>query len=228
MKPIFSASLMCMNFLNASQDLYELNKGCDMLHADVMDGHFAKNLTLSPDFIKAAKSVSNVPLDVHLMVEHPEQYLDTLIAIGVDYLSLHIETINSNAFRLMRKIKDAGIKFGLVVNPATPLEATRNLLLDVDLLTIMTVDIGYAGQAFIPQMLDKIALARDLKLKHGYNYIIQVDGACGPKTYDLLWRAGAVAFVVGTSGLFGRKDTISASCKLMREEFSAIVKEVNS
>jgi len=223
MKPLFSASLMCMDFLNVGKDLDELNKGCDMLHADVMDGHFAKNLTLSPDFIRDVKSVSNIPIDVHLMVETPEQYVGSLIDMKVDYISVHLETVNVNAFRLMRKIKAAGIGFGLVINPATPIETAEYLLAEVDLLTIMTVDIGYAGQAFIPQMLDKIQRASELKEKHGYDYIIQVDGACGPKTYDSLWQAGATSFVVGTSGLFGRKETIAASCVLMREEFETIV-----
>ena len=224
MKPLFAASLMCMNFLDVREELEELNKGCDLLHADVMDGHFAKNLTLSPDFIRAVKSVSHLPIDAHLMVEHPEQYLDGLIDIGVDYISLHLETINVNAFRLMRKIKGAGIKFGLVLNPATPIEAAQHLLSEVDLLTIMTVDVGYAGQAFIPQMLDKIEQANRLKESHGYGYIIQVDGGCGPKTYRDLWQAGARAFVLGTSGLFGRKETIAASCELMREEFDEAIK----
>jgi len=224
MKPLFAASLMCMNFLDVRAELEELNKGCDLLHADVMDGHFAKNLTLSPDFIRAVKSVSHLPIDAHLMVEYPEQYLDGLIDIGVDYISLHLETINVNAFRLMRRIKEAGIKFGLVLNPATPIEAAQYLLSEVDLLTIMTVDVGYAGQAFIPQMLDKIEQANALKEKHGYDYLIQVDGGCGPKTYRTLWQAGARAFVLGTSGLFGRKDTIAASCGLMREEFDAAIK----
>jgi len=223
MKPIFSASLMCMSFLNVEKDLHALSKGCNMFHADVMDGHFAKNLSLSPDFIRDVKSVSNMPIDVHLMVENPEQYIETLIEIGVDYISLHLETINVNAFRLMRKIKEAGVGFGLVMNPATPLEAAQHLLSVVDLLTIMTVDVGYAGQAFIPQMLDKIKKANDLKKKYEYSFIIQVDGACGPKTYNFLWQAGAVSFVVGTSGLFGRRNTISASCALMREEFTAAV-----
>jgi len=223
MEPIFSASLMCMSFLNVERDLHDLNKGCNMLHADVMDGHFAKNLTLSPDFIRDVRSVSSIPIDVHLMVQNPEQYLDTLIDIGVSFISVHLETINVNAFRLMRKIKEAGIGFGLALNPATPIEAAQHLLSEIDLLTIMTVDVGYAGQAFIPQMLDKIEKANDLKKKYDHSYIIQIDGACGPKTYDLLWQAGATSFVVGTSGLFGRKDTIPASCALMREEFAAVV-----
>jgi len=224
MKPLFAASLMCMNFLDVRADLVELNKGCDLLHADIMDGHFAKNLTLSPDFVRAIKSASTLPIDAHLMVEHPEQYLDGLIDIGVDYISLHLETINVNAFRLMRRIKEAGIKFGLVLNPATPIEEAQHLLSEVDMLTIMTVDVGYAGQAFIPQMLDKIEQAKRLKETHGYDYIIQVDGGCGPKTYRELWEAGATAFVLGTSGLFGRKDTIAESCTLMREEFDAAIK----
>lgn len=221
MKPIFAASLMCMDFLHVEQDLKALDAGCSMLHADVMDGHFAKNITLSPDFIRVVKSAAKLPVDAHLMVTDPDNYLDALTSAEVDYISLHLETINVNAFRLMRKIKDAGCKFGLVLNPATPLSAAEHLLAETDLLTIMTVDVGYAGQPFIAAMLEKIAMAKRLQTEKGYSYIIQVDGGCGPKTYQELWQAGATAFVMGSSGLFGRADTLAEACALMKREFAA-------
>ena len=222
-KPLFGASLMCMDLLHVKREVIDLNNGCDILHADVMDGHFASNLTLSPDFIKAVKSCATLPIDVHLMVNKPEAYIDTLLAIKVDYISVHLETISNDAFRILRKIKAGGAKFGLALNPATPLESASLLLSEVDLLTIMTVDVGFAGQAFIPQMLEKIKKAKELKEKQGHNYIIQIDGACGPKTYNDLWQAGAEAFVMGTSGLFGRADTLAQGCALMRQEFDTAI-----
>lgn len=224
MKPIFSASLMCMDFLHVEEDLKALEKGCCMFHADIMDGHYAKNITLSPDFIRAVKSIARLPVDAHLMVTDPDNYLDTLIKIKVDYLSLHLETINNNAFRLMRKIKQAGIKFGLVLNPATPIAAAEYLLSEIDLLTIMTVDVGYSSQPFISPMLEKITKARQLKEQKGCSYIIQADGGCGPGTYGDLWKAGTEAFVMGTTGLFGRGNTIAQGCEIMRREFKEAIK----
>lgn len=226
MSPLFSASLMCMNFLYIKDELVTLDKGCDLLHADVMDGHFANNLALSTDFIKIIKSNSQLPVDVHLMVKYPNSFIDTLLSMNVDYISVHFETISNDAFRILRKIKAGGAKFGLVLNPSTPIEHAQLLLDEVDLLTLMTVDVGFAGQTFIPQMLSKIEKAHELKQQHGYGYIIQVDGACGPKTYNSLWQAGAESFVMGTSGLFGRLPSLADSCELMRREFDQITQRV--
>lgn len=219
-KPMFSPSLMCLDFLDIKNQIEILNKCCDMYHADIMDGHFAKNITLSVDIIKAIIKVATLPFDVHLMVETPNDYIDPLADIDVDTISLHAETIQRDSYRIIRRIKDLGCKFGVVVCPATPLSMVQWYLDQVDILTIMTVEVGYAGQKFIPQMIDKIAEANTLLIENDYHYIIQVDGAIGKDTYKPLYDAGTRLFVMGTSGLFKHGVELSKACQIMKEEFT--------
>lgn len=219
-KPMFSPSLMCLDFLDIKNQIEILNKCCDMYHADIMDGHFAKNITLSVDIIKAIMKVATLPFDVHLMVETPNDYIDPLADIGVGTISLHAETIQKDSYRIIRRIKDLGCKFGVVVCPATPLSLVRWYLDQVDILTIMTVEVGYAGQKFIPQMIDKIAEANELLSEKDYHYIIQVDGAIGKATYKPLYDAGTRLFVMGTSGLFKQGIELSKACQIMKDEFT--------
>ena len=218
-KPLFSPSLMCLDFLEIRHQIEILNKHCDMLHADMMDGHFAKNITLSVDLIKAILSVAEIPVEAHLMVTSPNDYIEALAAAGVDTISLQAETIQRESYRIIRKIKDLGCKVGIVLCPATPLSMADWYLDQIDILTIMTVEVGYAGQQFIPRMIEKIADAKKLQVEKDYHYIIQVDGAIGKKNYKALYEAGARAFVLGTSGLFKPGIELSKGCELMKEEF---------
>lgn len=219
-KPLFSPSLMCLDFLEIGNQIEVLNKHCDMLHADIMDGHFAKNITLSVDLIRAIQSVAEIPLEAHLMVTDPDDYIDALAKIGVDTISLHAETIQTYSYRIIRKIKDLGCKVGIVLCPATPLSLADWYLDQIDIMTIMTVEVGYAGQKFIPRMIDKIAEASKLREEKGYHYLIQVDGAIGPKNYKVLYEAGVRAFVLGTSGLFRPGVDLGESCLNMKKEFT--------
>ena len=221
-KPLFSPSLMCLDFLEIGNQIEILNRHCDMLHADIMDGHFAKNITLSVDLVKAIKSVATIPVEAHLMVTSPNDYIDALAEAGVETISLHAETIQRESYRIIRGIKDLGIKVGIVLCPATPLSMADWYLDQIDILTIMTVEVGYAGQKFIPRMFEKIAEARDLCLERNYHYVIQVDGAIGKKNYQPLYEAGARAFVVGTSGLFKPGIELEEACKLMKVEFTEV------
>jgi D-allulose-6-phosphate 3-epimerase len=223
MQPKFAASLMCMDLLHISQQLQILNRHCDLYHADIMDGHFCPNLTLSPDFIRAIRPAAALPIDVHLMVSTPNNYIDALAAAGADILSLHAECINTDAFRTIRRVKEAGCQFGVVLNPATPLCFVESYLDQVDILTIMTVDVGFAGQPFIPQMLDKIAKAQVLREEHGYHYLIQSDGANNAATYQPLYQAGVRSFVMGSSGLFRRDEDLESCCHMMKQEFHEAV-----
>lgn len=202
MKVMFSPSLMCMDLLNIKEQIEILNERADFYHVDIMDGHFVKNITLSPDFVKAISPVCKAPLDCHLMVTEPDNYIESLAAAGAAYICPHAETINSDAFRIINKIKSVGCKVGVVLNPATPLSYIKHYIHLLDKITIMTVDPGFAGQPFIREMLDKIREAKALKEENGYQYLIEVDGSCNESTFKDLYEAGTEVFIVGSSGLF--------------------------
>ena len=224
---LFAPTLMCMDIGDTKNQLAAFDRYCQLLHVDIMDGHFARNLTLGPDFVAQVKKLSSLPVDAHLMVEHPEEYIDVLAKAGADYITLHAEAIRNNSFRSIRRVQGAGCKVGIAICPATPIADIEAYAGEIDLLTVMTVEVGYAGQQFIPQMLSKIRAAARLREENGYRFVIQVDGAVGPKTYGPLYDSGARAFVMGTSGLFRPGcPTMDAACLRMREEFlQAITKE---
>lgn len=218
-RPAFAASLMCMDFLRMREQMEALNETVDFLHVDIMDGHFCKNITLSPDLVRTFASVAERPLDVHLMTIVPNDWIERVAEAGAGYISVHAETINTDAFRTLRGIEALGCKTGVVLNPATPLAWAEHYIGMVDMLTLMTVDVGYAGQPFIEQMLPKIAEARELKEKHGYHYSIQVDGSCNETTFKRLVEAGAEVLVLGTSGLFAYDVDVRIAYRKMLETY---------
>lgn len=222
---IFSASLMCMDFMSIRESLDILEQNCSMLHVDIMDGHFCSNLALSPGFIRAVRPNTKLGIEAHLMISRPEELLEELASAGTDLISLHAETINTSAFRIIRKVKELGCKVGIVLNPATPLEYVGPYLEQADVLTIMTVDVGYAGQPFIPEMLAKIRQAEQLRREHGYKYIIQSDGANNKRTYRALYEAGVRSFVMGSTGLFGLSTKLEEACMMMRNEFEQALRK---
>lgn len=201
-KPRFSISLMCLDFLDVRAQLAIFNRRADAYHVDIMDGHFAPNLAISPDMLRAFSRAGTLPMDVHLMTTDPNRWIDAVHEAGASIISPHAETINADAFRTLGRIRALGCGAGIVLNPATPLSAAETYLDRLDLVTIMTVDIGYAHQPFIEAMLRKVEQARNLKEQHGYGYTLQIDGACNEQTFDRLWNAGAEQFVMGGSGLF--------------------------
>lgn len=223
MKPLFNPSLMCMDLLNIKEQIEILNERADMYHVDIMDGHFVKNITLSPDFVKAISKVVKIPMDCHLMVTDPDDYIESLAKAGAGYICPHAETINSDAFRIINKIRANGCKVGVVLNPATPLSYIQHYIHLVDKLTIMSVDPGFAGQPFIREMLDKIAEAKRLKEEKGYKYIIEVDGSCNAGTFKDLAASGTECFIVGTSGLFNLDEDLTVAWDKMIENFNACV-----
>ena len=225
MKVEFSPSLMCMDFLKMEEQFNILNDKVDMYHIDIMDGHFCKNITLSPDLVKTFSKVAKKPMDVHLMTTNPTDWIEKVAEAGAEYISPHAETINGDAFRVMNMIKSLGCKTGVVLNPATPLSYVKHYLNRIDLLTIMTVDVGFAGQPFIEEMLDKIKEAKELKEKYGYTYKIQIDGSCNPKTYKRMYDAGAEVLIVGSSGLFGLNADLNKACDQMFEDFNRAIAE---
>ena len=222
-KHLFSPSLMCMNLMDIQNQLNVINQRADMVHIDIMDGHFVKNITLSPFFIEQIKKHTTVPIDAHLMVEKPSDFLDMVIEAGADYICPHAETINSEAFRIIDKIKSAGRKASVAINPSTPLSYIQHYIHHLDKITFMSVDPGFAGQKFIPEVLDKVREAKRLKEEKGYNYLIEIDGSCNERTFKILEQAGIEVFIVGTSGLFNLDSDLNRAWDKMMAQFNAQV-----
>lgn len=216
-----SPSLMCMNLMEIKQQLAVLNTRADFLHVDIMDGHYVKNITLSPFFIEQIRPHTPVAIDVHLMVEQPTDFIEAVANAGADYICPHAETINRDAFRVINLIRSLGKKPGVVLNPATPVSFIHHYLHLLDKITVMTVDPGYAGQPFIPEMVEKIRALSALKRAHGYHYLIELDGSCNQRTYRTLLEAGAEVLIVGTSGLFNLHDDLSTAWTMMRDSIDA-------
>lgn len=224
MKPTFSASLMCMDFLHVKNELEVLNNFVDYYHIDIIDGHYSKNLSLSPDLMKAFRKVVNKPMDVHLATTNPEDWIEVCANAGATYISPQAETINHHAFRVLNMIKSVGCKIGIVLNPATPLSYIKSYLGRVELLTIMTVDPGFPGQPFIDEMIEKIKEAAMLREENGYSFKIQVDGAVNKNTFKKLKDAGADVYVLGSSGLFNLNEDINLACNKAYENFAEVTK----
>ena len=220
MKPMFNPSLMCMDLLNIKEQIQILNKRADFYHVDIMDGHFVKNITLSPDFVKAIHPICDIPLDCHLMVTTPDDFIEPLAKAGAGFICPHAETINSEAFRIINKIHDNGCKVGVVLNPATPVSYIKHYIHKLDKITVMSVDPGFSGQPFIPEMLDKIRELKQLKEENGYNYLIEVDGSCNKRTFKQLTEAGTEVFVVGSTGLFGLDSNLETAWDKMIADFN--------
>ena len=198
----FSPSLLCMDLTKFNEQVDILNERADYYHVDIMDGHFVKNITLSPFFVEQLNKISKLPIDVHLMTEFPGDYIDELAKVGATYISPHAETINKDAFRIINRIKSLGCKVGIVLNPSTPVDWLEYYIHLIDKITVMTVDPGFAGQPFIPEMIEKIKKLKTLKEKNGYSYLIEIDGSCNERTFKRLTAAGAEILIVGSSGLF--------------------------
>jgi ribulose-phosphate 3-epimerase len=178
--------------------------GADWIHIDIMDGHFVPNLTFGPKVVETVRGLTSLPLDVHLMVEEPERMLDSFAAAGATGLTIHAEAA-PHLHRQICRIRELGCRAGVAINPATSLEAVREIAADVDLLLVMTVDPGFGAQEFIPTSLDKVRRARHLLDSVESRGALEVDGGVGRETIAALWRAGADTFVAGTA-VFGADD----------------------
>ena len=178
--------------------------GADWIHADVMDGHFVPNITIGPLIVEAVSRVTGLPIDVHLMIENPDNYISAFAEAGASYISVQVETcIHLN--RTVQRIKDCGARAGVVLNPATSLSSLEWILEDVDYVLIMSVNPGFGGQAFIPSSLDKIKALRQQIQNRGLSVLIEVDGGVNDNTIAAIASAGADVFVAG-SAIFGSKD----------------------
>lgn len=201
MKRRISASLLAADFCNLQSELERVNQA-DLLHIDVMDGNFVPNISFGLPIIEAAQRCSNLPLDIHLMIEKPERYLGALAALRPEIITVHYEAV-THLQRALVQIRELGVKAGVSLNPHTPLDGLKYLLDDLDLILIMTVNPGFGGQKFIPSMLEKI---QDCRERIGQRPIeLQVDGGVTVEKIPALARAGVTNFVAG-SAIFKAKN----------------------
>lgn len=191
-------SLLSADFANLQRDVQEVDQaGADWIHIDVMDGSFVPNLTFGPNLVQAIRPHTNLPLDVHLMVNQPEKFIAAFAKAGADCLSVQVES-TQHIHRAIQLIKDQGLKAGAVVNPGTPNQALTPLLRDLDYVLVMTVNPGFGGQAFIPTCLDKIGQLAQTRTKLGLDFEIQVDGGINDQTAKQAQDVGADIFVAGS------------------------------
>ncbi|OTN88962.1 ribulose-phosphate 3-epimerase [Enterococcus sp. 7E2_DIV0204] len=191
-------SILSADFANLERDIQLVEKlGADYIHVDVMDGQFVPNITLGPNVVSAIRPVTKLPLDVHLMIVQPENYIEAFAKAGADIITVHEES-TPHIHRAIQMIKASGVKAGVVINPGTPLSAIEYVLDLVDQVLIMTVNPGFGGQSFIESSLDKIAQLKEWKETKGYTYDIEVDGGIVPETAKLCKEAGANVFVAGS------------------------------
>ncbi|KAA9000150.1 ribulose-phosphate 3-epimerase [Affinibrenneria salicis] len=223
-----SPSLMCMDLLKFKEQIEFIDRHADYFHIDIMDGHFVPNLTLSPFFVSQVRRLASKPLDCHLMVTRPQDYIASLAAAGADFITLHPETINGQAFRLIDEIRRHGMKVGLILNPETAVESMKYYIHKADKITVMTVDPGFAGQPFIPEMLEKIAELKAWRAREGLAYEIEIDGSCNQGTWRRLIEAGADVLIVGSSGLFSYAPDIDAAWDTMSQQIAQAKREVAS
>ncbi len=192
---IVAPSILSGNFANLEADIKMLEEaGADWIHVDVMDGHFVPNITIGAPVVKDLKKVTNIPLDVHLMIENPEKYIDDFAAAGSDIITVHYEAIEENAEEVINQIKKLGIKVGLSIKPKTPPEKIMELLPLLDLVLIMTVEPGFGGQSFMEDCAEKIKYIKENSKSDLY---IEVDGGINDQTAMTCKKYGANALVAG-------------------------------
>jgi ribulose-phosphate 3-epimerase len=196
---IISASIISSNFLKLDEEL-KLSKsaGVDWLHIDVMDGKFVPNITVGPFILHHCRKSVDLPLDVHLMIVEPEKHIHTFALAGADRISVHVEN-NPNIFRTIQEIRELGVKPGIVINPGTRPEVLEPLLPFVDMILVMTVNPGFSGQKFVPEMVEKVRKIKSTIMQNKLSTLIQVDGGINKDTVKQVIQAGADVIVSATA-----------------------------
>lgn len=213
MKVLLSPSLLSCDFARLGAEVEAISAaGADLVHVDVMDGHFVPNITIGLPVVRSLKKVSPLPLDVHLMISHPIKYAAEFAKAGSDYITFHIES-EDDTTETIAAIRAAGAKPGLTLRPGTPIESIMPFLSEVDMVLIMTVEPGFGGQGFMADMLPKIKAVHSWKNEHNKNLLIEVDGGINKDTAPLAIAAGANVLVAG-SAVFGRGDYAAAMAEL--------------
>jgi ribulose-phosphate 3-epimerase len=195
---IIAPSILSADFTILGQEINDVeNGGADWIHVDVMDGQFVPNITYGPIIVKASKKATDLPLDVHLMIEKPDLIIPDFIKAGADLISVHAEAC-THLHRTIQMIKNAKVKAGVALNPATPIETVEWLMEEIDFIVVMSVNPGFGGQKFIKSSIEKIGKLASMKEKKNPDLIIQVDGGVNEETIQDISNAGATSFVSGS------------------------------
>jgi ribulose-phosphate 3-epimerase len=202
---MLAPSILSADFLKLGEEIQAAEAaGADMLHIDIMDGHFVPNITIGPSIVESIRKITSLPLDVHLMIEEPDKYLRDFIKAGADYLTVHYEA-SVHLHRTVQWIKESGVKAGVSLNPATPVWNLEHILPYTDLALLMSVNPGFGGQEFIPEVIEKIKILKKLLREKGLSTLIEVDGGVKLENAPEIISAGADILVMG-SAFFNFKD----------------------
>lgn len=215
---LLSASILSADFTRLGEQIQEAEAaGVDWIHVDVMDGHFVPNLSMGPFIVEACRRVTHLPLDVHLMIESPETMLAEFAQAGATNLTVHVETC-PNLHRTLQTIRELGCKAGVVINPATPVALVEPVLHMVDLVLILSVNPGFSGQTFLPEVLPKVRTIRHLLGQVNPTAFLEIDGGINPETLPLAIEAGANVFVAAHA-IFDHPGGIAAGIRQLRSHF---------
>lgn len=191
-------SILSADFANLQRDIELVEKGgADYIHVDVMDGQFVPNITFGPNIVQAIRPITKLPLDVHLMIVDPENYIPAFAKAGADIITVHVEATH-HIHRALQMMKDLGVKAGVVINPGTPVSMIKHVLSIADQVLVMTVNPGFGGQSFIEETVEKISELAELRQQNDWHYTIEVDGGIVPETAKICRDAGAEIFVAGS------------------------------
>ncbi len=209
-------SILSADFARLGEQLREAEEGgADWIHVDVMDGHFVPNITIGPLITEAVRRVTTLPIDVHLMIERPERYLESFVSAGADSLTVHVET-SPHLHRTLQRIRELGGRAGVALNPATPVESLSEVLPYLDLILVMSVNPGFGGRQYIPTSTAKIARVRELLDQRGLDVVeLEVDGGVAPGTAAEVVSAGATVLVSG-SAVYNSRASVAENLRALR------------
>jgi len=212
---LISSSILSADFSRLGEQIHEAEAGgVDWIHIDVMDGSFVPNITMGPFIVETCRRITKLPLDVHLMIEHPERHIEDFATAGATNLSIHIED-TPHIYRTIEHIQSLGCKAGVVLNPGTPANRLEAVAALMDYVLVMTVNPGYSGQQFIPVMVKKVAQVRQMLDAQGSNALIEVDGGITAETLPLVYQAGA-RLIVAATAIYKYPDGIAAGITALR------------